>query len=232
MLWLAPHWRQCQPVRAGPLSCARAFGMSALAVYSNGFQLSFNPARSIGEALSATQPDWLLGMAVAFLAFLLTSTLAWVYTAFHARPEAKARLGWVFSPTRWLVILVLVLLAGWFIYQFLLLPMRSMNALSLVWMPAVALIPLLMLVISLLIWVRAGTLTPRPAAYTRIAWFALLLGLLVFLVDWTGFLLWAFGLIARYEYALILVILLITAVLVAGNIWVLRAIRRLMGTAW
>jgi hypothetical protein len=205
-----------------------------IAFYANGAKMLFNPAptdyaaRSFDEALQNTQPEWVIGLAIAYLAYLLTSALAWVYAAFHASTEAKPKLGWVFSPTRLLAILVLVLLAGWLSYTLRLLPMQIMNTLSMFWLLAVALVPLVILVLSIIIWVRAGALISHHGAFSRLAWAALLLGALVFLITWAGFMLWAFNVVPVYETAQIMVIALIVVIYITGILWVLRSMRRMV----
>jgi hypothetical protein len=208
---------------------------NSMNIYSHGARLPTSPtptpyqAGTFGRAMQIITSESLLGLAVAFLVYLVSSALAWVYTAIHAHPEAKGRLGWVFGPVRILSTLAMALLSVGLVPLLLSglprAPVGLINALQSIWWLGIVLVPLVILILSIVIWARAGKLFPQPKMYSRLAWLALGLGMLVLAITWVVFILWAFGSIAQYDSALWLVIAAVLVIIIAGNAWMLRAVR-------
>ncbi len=204
-------------------------------IYDKGSRLPTSPsptsyqASTFGRAMQMIMNEWLLGLAVAFLVYLVSSALAWVYTAIRAHPEAKERLGWVFGPVRTLAILAIALLSiglvVWLLSRLHRVPRGLIDTLQSIWWLGILLVPLVILILSIVVWVRAGKLFPRPKPYSRLAWLALGLGMLVFATIWVVFILWAFGSIAQYDSALRLAVAAVLAIVIAGNAWMLRVVR-------
>jgi hypothetical protein len=159
-------------------------------------------ARSGDEAFQNIQPEWLLALLAGYLLYLGLSAWAWIFAARHRRANASHKAGWAFGPLWVLAAWILLSIMGWAMFS-----SSPANIVFVILQIAVLALPLGILVVSLVVWRRAGALVTHPGAFRRQGWLALLAGVAVFGFAWACLLLWAFGSIVAYGTALLLAFL-------------------------
>jgi len=179
-------------------------------------------ARTPIEAFEKVSAEWRLSLAGGALVYLLLSLWAWGYAIRHPVLNARDNARTVFRPARllglWLLLLILFGLA----FNFQLLP----NSWSGYWLLACLAFPVGCLLMSAVLWWRAGALAARPGSYRRLGWVALLIGFNFFPLTAASLMLWALGSIDDYPVALALALALCLAALVGGVLWLGREIPR------
>ena len=94
-----------------------------------------------------------------------------------------------------------------------------------VWLLTAITLPLCILIVSLVIWIRAGSLAAHPARYRLIGLAALVAGIVIDAAFMGCLLLWALGIIAMYESALLIAVIISISILVLVVIVMRRGLR-------
>jgi hypothetical protein len=182
-------------------------------------------ASNLDEAFNNIAMESILGLVGAVLIYLGLSLWAWIFATRHASPMANHRPAWVFRPARFAVAWILLVVALPVLIRLFRGPFT--NAIEIFWLFALVTLPFGILLISLVIWIRAGSLAARPGRYRLYGWVSLGTGLTICAVFIGCLLLWALGVIALYEIALIIAAAVSASILV----WVVIRMRRGMKMA-
>jgi hypothetical protein len=181
-------------------------------------------AANFVEAFQNVSSEWLITLASMYLIFLGLGMWGWIYAIRHRRTDAGHRAGWILRPlwalVAWILVLVLpALFPG--LTQILNRAPKIYNILYTSYDLAFLALPVVILVLCLVIWGRAGKLAAKPGSYSRYGWFTLGLAAMIWGIVALGMTLWALGIIAIYEVALGLALLAGLSVLVWG-VWRMR----------
>jgi hypothetical protein len=183
-------------------------------------------AASLSEALVTTQPEWWLALGGGALVYLGFSLWAAIYAVRRPAPPAGRGARWVFAPALWLCAWLVFLGFIWLVYNWHILPNNLNDILSLLDLfGAISIVPFILLV-SAIIWQRAGKLTTQPARFYALVLGVLLLAGLVALSIVLSSVLWALGLIVTYELAMGIASAFSLSLLVAGVILQRRMLRQ------
>ena len=148
-------------------------------IYYNGYLQPYSPiptpfaATNLDEALFNTLPELWLILAAGCLVYTGFSLWAWVFAARHRSPDAEHTAGWVFRPLRWLAAWIVLLVVAW-LAGVLLTSLSGATAIILILVSLT--LPLIVLILSLVLWRRASRLVARPGSFQRSGWLALLTG--------------------------------------------------------
>ena len=167
--------------------------------------------------------ELILGLVGAGLIYLGLSVWAWAFAARHAAPSAQRKPDWVFRPA-W-IILGWVLLVGVLPVLYRMIQSPLTNLINTVWLLTAITLPLCILIVSLVIWIRAGSLAAHPARYRLIGLAALVAGIVIDAAFMGCLLLWALGIIAMYESALLIAVIISISILVLVVIVMRRGLR-------
>lgn len=184
-------------------------------------------APNLDQAFQEIGFETILGLAGAVIIYLGLSLWAWIFAVRHAAPNAKRKPGWLFRPARFAVIWIVVLVALPVLNGIIPGSLNFNNYINSVWLFAAVTLPVSILLISLAIWIRAGSLAARPGRFRLYGLAALLAGTGISAVCIGCLLLWVLGVIAMQEIALIIA----AAVSVLIIFWVVILMRRGMRLA-
>lgn len=164
-------------------------------------------ATTFNEVFLNTASEWVLALGLGFLVYLGLSLWVWIFAAQHPAPGTLHSAGWIFKPLWaigvWLFVMVMLQMV-----QYWALLARWGGAL---WIPAVILnlaFPVIILVIIGLLWQRAAQFSARRDDVRRLGWAALKAAAGIAAIPTLCFAFWAVGIIAHYETAYLLSLLL------------------------
>jgi len=185
-------------------------------------------AISLIDAIANTRDEWPMALRASFLIFLGLSLWAWIFAVRHRSPLAVHNAGWVFRPALVVGGWILLLFILWLTYTLRLFPGPILSFLNWSFLFVGLVLPILILVVNVVIWLRAGKLTPRHTDFSLLGLWSLLFAVVLFGITWGWFILWAFGIILTYELALVLSTALGLGLLAGWVVWMRHQLQQVV----
>jgi hypothetical protein len=206
-------------------SPSRGWQRNGLTLSQNGYQfLAIDPApltaTTFNEIFLNTMPEWLLALGLGCLAYLGFSLWIWIFAAQHPAPGTTHSAGWIFSPLWVLGAVLFVIMVPWAA------PSRSlffMGIQSSDFFYALMTFLVVFFVVNDVLWRRVREFSGRPDDFRRLGWSALKTAAGITAIPTICFVLWALGVIAHYETAYLLSLLL-------GLAWLVRCVVQIRDT--
>jgi hypothetical protein len=170
-------------------------------------------ASTFNEVFQNTAQEWLLALGLAFLVYLGLSLWVWVFAAQHPAPGTPHSAGWIFSPLWVIGVWLLVMIMPFAHYFRWFSGATGTNFYFLVLLT----FPIMFLVINYVSWRRAGQFFGRPDDIRHLGWSILKAAAGIAAIPTLCFGVWAVGVIAHYETAYLLSLLL-------GLAWFVRCV--------
>lgn len=165
-------------------------------------------ATTFNEVFLNTASEWVLALVLGFLVYLGLSFWVWIFAAQHPALDAAHPAIWIFSPLWILGIWLVVPIVLQFWYRWTSFSSRLSEILSGSSVIISLAFPVAILVVIGMLWHRAAQFSGRRADFRRLGWSALKTAAGIAAIPTLCFAFWAVGIIAHYETAYLLSLLL------------------------